>query len=203
MGAIGKGSLIYFWPAGLGISILFAHKPGWVFLFLKPYVFLRKEIYHGILIINRIQFWQFDRMLPKSPKPPKLRASVGAVVSVISKFVHPSRSIFHKYPNRTKNHKLEGFILVEVDAKVVRRGADTIMFFVFTHFDFPDEQFYAAKIYIHVTQECEDDSLFVLSEAVTPAVSSGAIGPLTFDKTNRADGAEAKKCPYVTIGPYV
>ena len=99
-------------------------------------------------------------MLPKSPK---LRTGVGAVASVMSKFVHPSRSIRHKYPHRTNNHKLEGFILVEVDAKVVRRGADEILAFVFTHFDFPDKQFYAAKRYIHVTQEGEEDSLFVLA----------------------------------------
>ena len=92
-----------------------------------------------------------------SLKLPKLRSGVGAVASVMSKFVHPSRSICHKYPNRPKNHKLKGFILLEVNAKVVRRGADAILFFVFTHF----EQYYAAKRYIHVTQEVEEDSLFV------------------------------------------
>ena len=42
-----------------------------------------------------------------------------------------------------------------------------------------------------MTQEGEEDNLFVLSEAVIPAVSAGAIGPLTFDQANRADGAEA------------
>ena len=78
---------------------------------------------------------------------------------------------------------------MEVDAKVVRRGANTIMVFVFTHFDFPDEQFYAAKRYIHVTQEVEEDSLSVLAEAVIPIVSAGAIGPLTLDQTNHVDGA--------------
>ena len=56
---------------------------------------------------------------------------------------------------------------------------------------FLNEKFYAAKRYIHVTQEGEEDSLFVLAEDVIPAVSSGAIGPLTFDQTNRADGVEA------------
>ena len=84
---------------------------------------------------------------------------------------------------------------MEVDAKFVRRGANAILVFVFTHFDFPDEQFYAAKRYIHVTQEGEEDSLFVLVEAVIPAVSAGAIGPLTFNQTNRADGAEANDAP--------
>ena len=113
----------------------------------------------------------------------------------MSKFVHPSRSIRHKYPNRPKNHKLEGVILVEVNAKVVRRGADAILVFVFTHFDFTDEKLYAVKRYIHVTQEGEEDSLFVLAEAVIPSVSAGAIGPLTFDQTNRADVAEANDAP--------
>ena len=134
---------------------------GLVFLFLNPYVFLCKEMYQSILLINPIHFLSlFDRM---SPKLPKFRAGVGAVASAMSKFVHPSRSIFHKYPNRPKKHKLQGVILVEVDAKVVRRGANEILFFVFTHFDFTDEKLYAAKRYINVTQEGEDDSLFVLA----------------------------------------
>ena len=68
-------------------------------------------------------------------------------------------SIRHKYPNQPKNHKIEGVILVEVDAKVVRRGADAILVFVFTHFDFPNKKFYAAMRYIHVTQEGEEDCL--------------------------------------------
>ena len=130
-----------------------------------------------------------------SPKSPNLLAGVGAVASVMSKFVDPSRSICHKYPNRPKNHKLEGFILVEVDAKVLRRGADAILFLVFIHFYFPEEKFYAAKRYIHVTQEGEEGGLFVLAEAVIPAVSAGAIGPLTFDQTNRADDAESNDAP--------
>ena len=134
------------------------------------------------------------------PKLPKLRAGIGAAASVMSKFVHPSGSIHHKYPNRPKNHKLKGFILLEVNAKVVRRGADAILFFVFTHFDFPDKKFYAAKRYIHRNQEGEEDSLFVLAEAVIPAVSAGSIGPLTFDQTNRADGAEANDAPILLSG---
>ena len=103
-----------------------------------------------------------------SPKSPKLRAVVSAIASVMSKFVHPSRSILYNYPNGPKNHKLEGVILLDVDAKVVQQGADAILVFVFTHFNFPDEQLYAAKRYIHVTQEDEEDSLFVLAEVVTP-----------------------------------
>ena len=74
------------------------------------------------------------------------------------------------------------------------------MVFVFTHFDFSNEKFYAAKRYINVTQEGEEDSLFVLAESVIPTVSAGAIGPLTFDQTNRADGAEANDAPILLSG---
>ena len=84
---------------------------------------------------------------------------------------------------------------MEVDAKVVRRGANVILVFVFTHFDFPDQQFYAAKRYIHVTKEGEEDSLFVLAEAAIPAVSAGGIGPLAVDRKNRVDGAESNNAP--------
>ena len=99
-----------------------------------------------------------------------------------------------------KNHKLQEVILVEVDAKVVRQGADAILVFVFTPFNFTNGQFYSAKRYIHVTQEVEEDSLFVLAEAAIPTVSAVAIGPLTFDQTNRADGAEANDAPILISG---
>ena len=65
---------------------------------------------------------------------------------------------------------------------------------------FPNEQFYAAKRYIHVTQEGEEDIFFVLAEAVIPAVRAGAIGLLTFDQTNCADGAEANDAPILLLG---
>ena len=52
---------------------------------------------------------------------------------------------------------------MEVDAKVVRRGANAILVFFFTHFDCPDEKLHAAKRYIHMTQEGEEDILFVLA----------------------------------------
>ena len=68
-------------------------------------------------------------------------------------------------------------------------------FFFFTHFNFPNQQFYAAKRYIHVTEEGEEDSLFVLSGAVTPSVSAGVIGPLAVKENNRADGTEVNAAP--------
>ena len=131
-------------------------------------------------------------MLPKSPK---LRAGVGAVASVMSKFVHPSKPIRDKYPNRPKNHKLQGVVLEEVDVKVVRWGANEILVFVFTHFYFTDQQFYSAKQYIHVIKEGTEDILFVLAEVFIPAVSAGGIGHLAVDGNNCTDGEEANDAP--------
>ena len=79
--------------------------------------------------------------------------------------------------------------------KVVRRGANEIMVFVFTHFDFTNEKFYAAKQYIHVNQEGEEDILFVLSEYPVPANSAGCIGALAVGGNNCTDGAEANDYP--------
>ena len=89
---------------------------------------------------------------------------------------------------------------MEVDAKVVRRGANAIMVFVFTHSDFPDQKLYTAKLYIHVTEEGEENSLFVLAEAVVPAVSDGGIGPLAVGGNNRTGGAEANDAPILLSG---
>ena len=79
--------------------------------------------------------------------------------------------------------------------KFVQQGADEIRVLVFTHSDFPDQKLYTAKLYIHVTEEGEEDSLFVLAEAVVPAVSAGGIGPLAVGGNNRTDGAEANDAP--------
>ena len=46
-----------------------------------------------------------------------------------------------------------------------------------------------------MTKEGEEDSVFVLAEAVIPTVRGGAIGPLSVDENNRADGAEANDAP--------
>ena len=90
--------------------------------------------------------------------------------------------------------------MVEVDARVVWLGANEILVFVFTHFYFPDQQFYAAKRYIHVNEEVEEDILFVLSEAFIPDASTGGIGPMEVDGNNRSDGSEANDAQILLSG---
>ena len=116
----------------------------------------------------------------------------------MSKFVHPRKPIFDKHPNRTKNHKLQGVVLVEKDVKIVQRGADAIPFFVFTHANFPDQKIYATKLYIHVTQGTED-SLFFLAEVPIPATGAGGIDALAVGGNNRTDGAEANDAPNLLL----
>ena len=126
-----------------------------------------------------------------SPKSPKLCEGIGDVALVILKFVHHSNPIYDKYPNRTNNRKLQRVVLVEVDAKVVRRGSNAILFFVFTNANFPEQKFYATKQYIHVTKEGTQESLFVLEESVVPAAGAGGIGALAIGGNNHTDGVEA------------
>ena len=68
-------------------------------------------------------------------------------------------------------------------------------FFFFIHFNFPGQQLYAAKRYIHVTKEGEKDSMLVLEEAVIPAANTVGIVTLEFDGNNCADGSEANNAP--------
>ena len=58
-------------------------------------------------------------------------------------------------------------------------GANAIMFFLFARFDFP-EPIILCRRAIHPCElkRVEEDSLFVLAEAVVSATSSGGIGSL-------------------------
>ena len=51
-----------------------------------------------------------------------------------------------------------------------------------------------------MTKQGEEERIFVLSEAVIPAVSAVAIGPLAVDENNRAEGAEANDAPILLSG---
>ena len=87
-----------------------------------------------------------------SPKLPKLCVGVGAVASVMSNIFYPINPIHNNYSTRPKNHKLQVLVLVEVEVEVVRQDANAILVFVFTHFDFPYQEFYSSKQYNHMTK---------------------------------------------------
>jgi hypothetical protein len=103
---------------------------------------------------------------------PNLRAGVGAVAWVMSRFVHPSKPLRDQYPNRPKNHKLEGIILLREEDKVVQRGTEPVPVFLFRHEDFPNKEFYFVRRFLHVTQEGPEASLFD-----PPPPTTGGVAP--------------------------
>ena len=124
----------------------------------------------------------------------------GVCYCLVTPPTHPSKPILNNYPNSPKNHKLEGVVLVEEDVKVMRRGSDAIPVFVFTHANFPDKKIYAAKPYIHVTQEGTDDRLIFLANNPIRAAGAGGIGALIVDRNNRNYSAEANDASNLLLG---
>jgi hypothetical protein len=100
--------------------------------------------------------------------PQRLRVGVGGVGSCISRFIHPSKPIRDKYVNRPKGHKLENLTVIAEGLKTVRRGGGPTNVFIFSHGDFPDVEFYAARRYLHITEEGPEDGLFDQEEEVAP-----------------------------------
>ena len=82
----------------------------------------------------------------------KLCSRVGAVEFVMLRFVHPSKPIHKKHPNRPKNHKLEGAVLVKENKKVVMHNTASIPMNIFCHPNFLNQQLYAGKRYVSVSK---------------------------------------------------
>jgi hypothetical protein len=101
--------------------------------------------------------------------PAALRFGVGGVATCISRFVHPSKPIRDKYLNREKGHKLDNLKIIALQEKVIRRGAPAAKVYIFSHDDFPDQEFYASTRYVHLTQEGPEDGYFAEEGAVVPA----------------------------------
>ena len=85
--------------------------------------------------------------------PNRLRHGAGAAGEFISLSIRPSNVVRDNYPNRTKGHKVLGFILVGQEMKLIRRGTEPVKVFTFWHKDIPNEVLYAANIYVHFTVE--------------------------------------------------
>ena len=101
---------------------------------------------------------------------PRLRFGVGRVVICMSRFIHPSKPICEKYPNRPKYHKLEDLILIAESEISIRRGGVLAKVYKFSHLNFLDVIFYAAKWYVHMKLEGSAEDFFVVVEATVPQV---------------------------------
>jgi len=87
----------------------------------------------------------------------------GAVVSILSKFVHPSKEVRDKYPVRAPTHRLEGCIVVREAIKTINRREQSSI--VFTHDDFPNVALYACSKHLKIVEEGPESAFFNREES--------------------------------------
>ena len=81
-----------------------------------------------------------------------------AIVSVLSKFVHPSKEIRDKCPVRAPTHRLEGYVVIRDALKTINRCERTAI--IFTHDDFPNAALYACCRHLKIIEEAAPEMAF-------------------------------------------
>ena len=86
----------------------------------------------------------------------------GAIISCLSKFLHPSQHIRDKYVNQEKGHRLDGLIALREDKKTIRRRIVDVIVMVHPDFQENDDfiELYACPRYCKITQERPKDKYF-------------------------------------------
>ena len=82
----------------------------------------------------------------------------GAVVSVLSKFVHPSTEIRDVYPVRASTHRLEGIVVIEEALKTINWRIQAAI--IFTHDDFPNAALYACCMHLKIIEVAAPEMAF-------------------------------------------
>ena len=90
--------------------------------------------------------------------PPKTTMTLGAdaTISVLSRFIHPTRVIQDAFPNRDHKHRLEGMRALRTEVKRVRRKNQKCV--VFASDEVTDDngepvELYACGRFVKVTEE--------------------------------------------------
>ena len=76
----------------------------------------------------------------------------GGLASCILWFISPSKPIREKYPNHPKTHKLENLLLVAEDENTIQINIGLSNVYTFLHAYFEGVEFYAARLYLHLTK---------------------------------------------------
>ena len=93
---------------------------------------------------------------------PILRAGVGAKVSILTKFIHPSEHVRTKHPNLEKQHRTEGVLIGREEKTVTRRLQEC---YTFRSGDFEGHVMHAVKRYVKIVEEGGEADLFDAPEA--------------------------------------
>ena len=71
----------------------------------------------------------------------KKNLGVGASCTVLSRYMHPAKTVSEKYPNRVHSHKMENLLVLRKEKKVVNRVERDVV--VFRHDDFENVELHA------------------------------------------------------------
>ena len=82
----------------------------------------------------------------------------GTVVSMLTKFAHPSKEIRDKHPVRAPTHWLQGSIVITETLKTINRREQIAI--IFTHNDFPNAALYAYCRRLKITEEALPEMAF-------------------------------------------
>jgi hypothetical protein len=97
----------------------------------------------------------------------QLTMGVGAEITVLTRFLHPSAAIREKYINPVKGERLEKLIVVRSEEKIIRRKS--VVAIVMTHSNFVKDgqpiELFAVPRYCKVTKEGPPESFFETAEA--------------------------------------
>ena len=96
------------------------------------------------------------------PQNVRLRPGHGTKSSVIARMLHPSALVREKCPKKWQRERVESLVLVGQYFRVVRRGSPATNTFIMRNEDLPNEEVYATKRMVHITEEGPEEDLFDL-----------------------------------------
>ena len=100
-------------------------------------------------------------------KKQKKQIGIGAVCSVLKRFLHPKPIVGPKYPNTTAKDRLEGLLVIRREEKSINGQSKQCI--IFRHGDFENIEIYCVERYAKVTTEGAEADFFGEVEQQTMA----------------------------------
>ena len=115
------------------------------------------------MFVTKVEFGKLFFSIMSSTK---LTLGKDAVVSCLSKFLHPSQLIRDAYPNRQKGHRIEGLIVRRQEVKKINRREQLAIILVHDEFKNNDDyvELHTVPRYCKVTTEGPSDLFFTAAE---------------------------------------
>lgn len=96
----------------------------------------------------------------------KKRHGVGAVCSVLLKYLHPAQYINEKFKNSTKSDRLENCIAFRQEVRTVKKKNQLVI--LLRHDDHAGQELYAVKRWVKVETEGAEEHIFVEEDEEEP-----------------------------------